>query len=162
MRDRDWDNDIDCVQVDFMPFNTKDGDDGKVFESSFIERFQVVDDESKTRVTKKYDLEISVKGIGWLDYFWDAWLWGRSSYNIIMLDYSDTILSYGCDHYFWIYHYEYFWVYNRKPEVSFDKQMYYINYVKSKFPNYANDVPVFFQGDKCFSAEKLLVKEAVA
>jgi len=97
-----------------------------------------------TRTTDKYELEIGTDGKGYLDYFWDAWLYGKSWYNIIMLDYDDSIVAYGCDSYFWLFHYQYFWVLNSKPILPFERRMYYMNYIRTKFPSYANSIPTFF------------------
>jgi len=102
-------------------------------------------------------MTMTSEGIGYLNYFADAWLYGKTSYNIISLDYEDAIVAYGCDSYFWIFHYEYFWVLNRKPIVSYAKQMYYMNYIRSKFPNYANRLPIHMQGEKCFSEMKSVI-----
>ena len=104
-------------------------------------------DDEGTRVAKKSDLIMGSDGIGFLDYFSDSWLFGRSFFNIIKLDYNDSIVAYGCDSYFWIFHYEYFWVLNKRPWVSYSDQFYYMNYIKTKFPTYANNLPVYFQGE---------------
>jgi len=56
-------------------------------------------------VAAKYELEIGTNGIGYLDYFWDSWLWGKTLFNIINLDYDGAIVAYGCDSYFWIFNY---------------------------------------------------------
>jgi hypothetical protein len=86
-------------------------------------------------------------GQGFLSYFDSSWLWGRTSYNIIMLDYGKAMVVYGCDHFAWIYKHEYFWVLTKAPMIKYEEQMYYINYIKSKFPSYKNKVPIFFQGE---------------
>jgi hypothetical protein len=74
------------------------------------------------------------------------------------LDYEDSIVAYGCDHWLWIWHYEYFWVLNKKPWVSYADQMFYMNYIRTKFPSYANRLPVWMQGEKCFEEEKKLIQ----
>ena len=100
-------------------------------------------------------------GQGSVDYFPnDSWLWGKVNYNFIMLDYADTIVAYGCQTYWDIYHYEYFWILNTKPILEYDRQMWFINYIKTKLPSYANKMPLFFQGEKCFADQKAIVQAA--
>ena len=69
--------------------------------------------------TVDYAFEMDFKGVGFLNYFTDwSWLFGWSSYNIINLDAENAMIVHGCDSYFWIVHYNYFWIMNRKPAMS--------------------------------------------
>ena len=67
-------------------------------------------------------MEMSTSGDGFLNYFTDSsWLWGRSNYNIVLLDDIKSMVVYGCDHFFGIYRHEYFWVLSSKPIVEYNQ-----------------------------------------